>query len=526
MTGPERRQHPRTTLQTFAYINLGANNYGSVLNISETGLSFRSVMPVARNRTVRFWFSEHSQRIEAIGEVTWTDEAQKTGGLRFTTLSAEAREQVRHWINNPSGLHDFAASSGPITGSALASTGTLQPVAGLVASGRDWAAPRKLKVKVQMSGFTGGLAIGLTIAALVAGGFVLQNYRRQFGESLIRMGERFAAKPTVQTPLTEPTPTQAAQSAPEPAPSPRTVAAAPAPIQATVIERTETAQPKPLTIPPQPQPAKLESAALTTTSPVIVPAQPSAAATMLSSSDSTAKKSNNSPAISPPPPAMSLPSDARIAASNLVPGKLDVAPPAPPATSTLTPSNSGREVTEVSTGTAKPGPPPEMFLEVGKFKDQSGARKATEQLSELGFPATVHQKARLWSNSYLVLVGPFGDEQKAATASHDLVARDFRPRPFERGSHDITFRNGLILNGTHVPEGDCTVRWESYITDTVVKILQDNLLVTTATGQWVKTDTKYRRDAFVVRRNPDGSRTLLEIQFGGFAKTLVFNKPS
>jgi hypothetical protein len=126
----------------------------------------------------------------------------------------------------------------------------------------------------------------------------------------------------------------------------------------------------------------------------------------------------------------------------------------------------------------------------------------------------------------LVLVGPFGDEQKAATASHDLVARDFRPRPFERGSHDITFRNGLILNGTHVPEGDCTVRWESYITDTVVKILQDNLLVTTATGQWVKTDTKYRRDAFVVRRNPDGSRTLLEIQFGGFAKTLVFNKPS
>src|SRR5579863_3773038 len=217
MTGPERRQHPRTTLQTFAYINLGANNYGSVLNISETGLSFRSVMPVARNRTVRFWFSEHSQRIEAIGEVTWTDETQKTGGLRFTTLSAEAREQVRHWISSPvpSVLHDPSALSGPVTGAALASIGTFQPLASPASSVQDWAAPRKLKVKVQMSGFTGGLAIGLTIAALVAGGFVFQSYRRQFGESLIRMGERFAAKPSVQTPTAEPYSTQAAQPAPE-----------------------------------------------------------------------------------------------------------------------------------------------------------------------------------------------------------------------------------------------------------------------------------------------------------------------
>jgi PilZ domain-containing protein/sporulation related protein len=519
MTGPERRQYPRTTLQTFAYINLGANNYGSVLNISETGLSFRSVMPVARNRTIRFWFSEHSHRIEAIGEVTWTDETQKTGGLRFTTLSAEAREQIHFWISNPSVLHDF----GPVTGADPASIGTFQPPAGPA----DWAVPRKLRVKVQTTGFTGGLAIGLAVAALVAGGFVFQNYRRQFGESLIRMGERFAAKPTAQTPPAEPVPTQAMQPAQALSPSPRPVAPAPASVQAPAIERAEASQPKPLAIPPSPQPAKLESAALTTTAPTtIVPAQQSPAAIVPGASDTAAKKANSTPVISSPPPAISLPSATRIAASNLVPGKLELAPPVQPTTTSPVPSNSGSEVTEVSTGSAKAGPPPEMFLEVGKFKDQRGARKATEQLSELGFPTTVHQKSRLWSNSYLVLVGPFGDEQKAAAASHDLVVRDFRPRPFERGSHDITFRNGLILNGTHVPEGDCTVRWESYITDTVVKILQDNLLVTTASGQWVKTDTKYRRDAFVVRRNPDGSRTLLEIQFGGFAKTLVFNKPS
>ena len=185
MTGPERRQHPRTTLETFAYINLGASNYGSVLNISETGLSFRSVAPVQRNRTVRFWFSEHSHRIEAVGEVAWTDETQKTGGLRFTTLSAEAREQIQHWISHPTQLAVQESL-------ALPGTVGVPNTAALTAS-------RKLKVKVQLSGFSGGLAIGLMIAALVAAGFVFQNYRRQFGESLIRMGQRFAAQPQVHS---------------------------------------------------------------------------------------------------------------------------------------------------------------------------------------------------------------------------------------------------------------------------------------------------------------------------------------
>jgi hypothetical protein len=60
----------------------------------------------------------------------------------------------------------------------------------------------------------------------------------------------------------------------------------------------------------------------------------------------------------------------------------------------------------------------------------------------------------------------------------------------------------------------------------VIKVLQDHLLVTTVNGRWEKSPAKYRRDAFVYRKNVDGSKTLLEIQFAGLSKSLVFGKTS
>jgi len=65
MKGLERRQTPRTTIETHAYINIEPNNGGIVLNVSSGGLCFHSFDPVKRNGTIRFWFSDHNQRIDA-----------------------------------------------------------------------------------------------------------------------------------------------------------------------------------------------------------------------------------------------------------------------------------------------------------------------------------------------------------------------------------------------------------------------------------------------------------------------------
>ena len=99
--GAERRQAARTTVESLTYISFGANNRGIVLDISEGGLRFRVLSPIEDTQPLHVWFSAEGNRIDAEGEVIWMDEQQVTGGLRFKSLSAENREQIRNWIAQP-----------------------------------------------------------------------------------------------------------------------------------------------------------------------------------------------------------------------------------------------------------------------------------------------------------------------------------------------------------------------------------------------------------------------------------------
>jgi hypothetical protein len=167
-----------------------------------------------------------------------------------------------------------------------------------------------------------------------------------------------------------------------------------------------------------------------------------------------------------------------------------------------------------------------MFFEVGGFKSRQQAHSATQKLAQLGFPATAVHKNHLWADAYHVLVGPYGDDEEAEATHQNLVSHGFRPRPFERGSRTLILRSGVTLNGTHMPVGECVINWESYVSDAVVKFVHDNDVVATTSGKWVKREVKYPEDAYVYRKNGDGSRTLLEIRFAGMRQALVFGKTS
>jgi hypothetical protein len=534
-------------MEKHAYINIEPNNGGIVLNVSDGGLCFHSFDPVQRNGKVRFWFWDHNQRIEADGTLAWTDETQK-GGLRFTALPAEAREKIRDWMSQPAVLSAAAAvapASPPprvfptLSGSRPdpeAVPGGSVPL-GLVAP--------ELRVPMPSSAFSRGLATGLLVSAVVVAGVLFQSYRREFGESLIQLGERFAAKPQAQavavavaTPVALPAPqvkppaTPAGSTAPQvisaatppPLPVPQTAAPAPAPIS---VPPTEKAQPRaekpvaqPLASPDKPQPAKLEPARLATTVPAAaidpVPKVPATAA---------------APAISLPAPTISLPTTASMVAtpavpspalasgSNLVSSKV-AAPPK------LEPASQPGVHTEDSTA-ANADSTRELYFEVGKFKNVLQAHDETDKLAQLGFPATAVEKGHLWTNSFHVLVGPYPDEDQAKATHENLVTSGFKPRPFEKGWRSLTLVSSVTLNGARAPEGDYTVSWESYVIgDASVKLLHNSFVVASAGGRWVKHDIKYPRDAYVYRRNPDGSRTLLEIHFGGMRQALVFGKPS
>ncbi len=107
-------------------------------------------------------------------------------------------------------------------------------------------------------------------------------------------------------------------------------------------------------------------------------------------------------------------------------------------------------------------------------------------------------------------------------AHKDLESKGFTPRSFERGTRAFTLKSSLRLEGKHLPVGECTITWESYVPDAIVKIEGGDGAAVTLQGKWVKRDVKYEDDAVVYNKNPDGTRTLTEFRFSGMRQALIF----
>jgi hypothetical protein len=95
----ERRERTRRVPDQFAFLQLEQDDGGTVLDISEGGLRFESFAPLREHRPIHFWFSLNlRERIEAWGEVAWTDAERKSGGLKFLSLSEGGHQQIRQYL--------------------------------------------------------------------------------------------------------------------------------------------------------------------------------------------------------------------------------------------------------------------------------------------------------------------------------------------------------------------------------------------------------------------------------------------
>jgi hypothetical protein len=120
----DRRESPRTKLVEIAYIGMGPENGGLVLDVSEGGLSFHAVAPVERSQIIRFLLSLRGQsRVEGAGEVVWTNDARTVCGLKFTSLSTGAREHLNNWSNQSK-----TAASSPAVAAAAAADESAAPI--------------------------------------------------------------------------------------------------------------------------------------------------------------------------------------------------------------------------------------------------------------------------------------------------------------------------------------------------------------------------------------------------------------
>jgi hypothetical protein len=94
----DKRSIVRKRTQQLVYLELGRDNGGVMLNLSEDGCSFQAITPVKCGET-RFAFQiSGGRRISGEAEVVWADDVGILGGLRFLNLPVEARKQIRQWL--------------------------------------------------------------------------------------------------------------------------------------------------------------------------------------------------------------------------------------------------------------------------------------------------------------------------------------------------------------------------------------------------------------------------------------------
>jgi PilZ domain/SPOR domain len=539
MSTPERRHIPRTTMEKLASIHIEPNNGGIVLNVSGEGLCFHSVAAVEKNGPLRFSLLEQNRRIAACGELAWTDEMQKVGGVRFTTLTAEAREQVQNWISKPAAPREEHETS--TLGSALLKafpTFRAHRSDAIADSGSSSAfavALLKMRVRIRVSGFARGLATGLIISALSTFAFLLYAHRSDVGESLIHLGERLAAKPEgeKQSALLAP---QMVSKTEQPASAVRaqTPAGAQSPVSAQTPVRVNTSM-------SAPSPARREiRAPFKTPDRAQIPVeQPSKLLAQPLASPAKQQQPTFQPALSTNVTAQAA--NSSVPQHSVVRASVDTAAPAPSAASqAAAPSSPGANVSANTFSALAPAGSvqvssfseatavslPQMYFELGKFKDEMGAHDLSDKVAQLGLRPSVIQKGHLWINSFYVLVGPYGNQEEATRTQKDLVSHGYKPRPFERGSRSFNFVSALTLEGARLPVGHFLITWESYVSDTKVKFAQGSDVLARADGHWVKRAWRYQRNEYVYVKSSNGSRLLREIHFSGLDRALVFRNSS
>jgi PilZ domain len=98
----QQSRNPRKRMAEVVYLNMQSGNGGIVVDVSRTGLGFQAACPVQPDEPMSFRFSSESiGDIEVTGDLVWTDQDRKRGGLRFGMLPIEVRQQIQRWLDEP-----------------------------------------------------------------------------------------------------------------------------------------------------------------------------------------------------------------------------------------------------------------------------------------------------------------------------------------------------------------------------------------------------------------------------------------
>ena len=109
----ERRQHPRHQSASLAYLDIGSDNGGIILNISQGGVAVQAmaVLPAEPVIALRIQLPRSTKKLAARGKIAWTSESKKEAGMEFVDLPEEARRQIRNWLSSEISLQPAAEAN-------------------------------------------------------------------------------------------------------------------------------------------------------------------------------------------------------------------------------------------------------------------------------------------------------------------------------------------------------------------------------------------------------------------------------
>src|SRR3982074_1271320 len=96
------RAHMRRKLSPMAYVELGQDNGGILLNLSEGGFAVQSALALTSREypELRFQVPSLQGWLTANGRIVWISESKKEAGIQFTELPGEARREIKKGVSS------------------------------------------------------------------------------------------------------------------------------------------------------------------------------------------------------------------------------------------------------------------------------------------------------------------------------------------------------------------------------------------------------------------------------------------
>jgi len=92
-------------------VYFGLDNWGKLIDLSESGMRFEFAQPPSDRERINFTFEAMgclpgpsgreiiSDSFQAVGDVRWTRDFERTAGVQFVILPEEGRQQIRKWLS-------------------------------------------------------------------------------------------------------------------------------------------------------------------------------------------------------------------------------------------------------------------------------------------------------------------------------------------------------------------------------------------------------------------------------------------